>query len=162
MVKAIKKHVPQAVLSKVEKTAPPKIAFRDYIKGDEIQQKFVELIGHKAIAFLVYIADIVEADKRLMVADNDSILNAAAQSLNLDLSLDTNLGLAYITAYKDRTRGNKIMAHYMISRGIAILNFDKRGAGDSGEAPWAPSATTTTTGRDHHRAVWDTSPRPRT
>jgi len=27
--------------------------------------------------------------------------------------------------------GNKVMAHYMISRGIAILNYDKRGVGDS-------------------------------
>ena len=27
--------------------------------------------------------------------------------------------------------GNKVMAHYMISRGFAILNYDKRGVGDS-------------------------------
>jgi alpha/beta superfamily hydrolase len=27
--------------------------------------------------------------------------------------------------------GNKVMAHYMISRGFAVLNYDKRGVGDS-------------------------------
>jgi pimeloyl-ACP methyl ester carboxylesterase len=28
--------------------------------------------------------------------------------------------------------GNKVMAHYMLSRGFAILNYDKRGVGESG------------------------------
>ena len=27
--------------------------------------------------------------------------------------------------------GNKVMAHYMLSRGFAVLNYDKRGVGDS-------------------------------
>ena len=36
--------------------------------------------------------------------------------------------------------GNKVMAHYMISRGFAILNYDKRGVGDSeGTYQEAPS-----------------------
>src|SRR5215510_15600494 len=36
--------------------------------------------------------------------------------------------------YEQGTRdnfGNEVMAHYMISRGFAILNYDKRGVGDS-------------------------------
>lgn len=105
----------QAVVAQVEKTSPPpKVLFREFIKDEIIQQKFIELNGTKGPTFLLYVADIVEADKRLVVADNDSIVNAAAQSLNLGLSLDPNLGLAYITAYKDRTRGNKIMAQFSI------------------------------------------------
>jgi dipeptidyl aminopeptidase/acylaminoacyl peptidase len=38
--------------------------------------------------------------------------------------------------------GSKLIAHYMISRGFAILNYDKRGAGDSeGTYQQAPSPT---------------------
>lgn len=118
-----KKRIAKQVVAQVErKSPPPKVLFREFIKDEEVQKKFMELNGIKAHTFLLYVADIVEADKRLMVADNDSILNAAAQSLNLGLSLDTNLGLAYITAYKDRTRGNKIMAQFSIGwKGLVEL-----------------------------------------
>jgi uncharacterized protein len=37
--------------------------------------------------------------------------------------------------------GNKVMAHYMISRGFAVLNYDKRGVGDS-EGVYQEAATT--------------------
>jgi len=37
--------------------------------------------------------------------------------------------------------GNKVMAHYMISRGFAILNYDKRGVGDS-EGVYQEAAST--------------------
>jgi hypothetical protein len=38
--------------------------------------------------------------------------------------------------------GNKVMAHYMLSQGFAILNYDKRGVGDSeGVYQEAPSPT---------------------
>jgi alpha/beta superfamily hydrolase len=38
--------------------------------------------------------------------------------------------------------GNKVMAHYLLSRGFAILNYDKRGVGDSkGTYQEAPSAS---------------------
>lgn len=111
------------VVSQIEKKSPPpKVAFREFIKSDEVQKKFFELNGLKGPAFLNYIADLVESDKRLPLADNDSILMAAAQSLKLDLSLDPTLGLAYITAYKDATRGNKIMAQFSIGwKGLVEL-----------------------------------------
>jgi len=37
--------------------------------------------------------------------------------------------------------GNKVMAHFMLSRGFAILNYDKRGAGDS-DGTYQESANT--------------------
>jgi len=122
--KEVRKRVAQAVVAQtVQKhTPPPKIAFREFIKDETIQQKFIEIIGLRGPAFLNSIADLVENDKRLPLADNNSILAAAAQSLKLDLSLDPTLGLAYITAYKDATRGNKIMAQFSIGwKGLVEL-----------------------------------------
>lgn len=47
---------------------------------------------------------------------------------------------------------NKVMAHYMISRGFAILNYDKRGVGDS-EGIYQESATASNLQRHAEDAI---------
>ena len=48
--------------------------------------------------------------------------------------------------------GNKVMAHYMISNGFAILNYDKRGVGDS-EGTYQESASSSNLQRHAEDAI---------
>lgn len=69
---------------------------------DLIKEKFTEMLGRKAPAFITSVLQIAMSNKLLANADPMSVFNAAATAATLDLPINSNLGFAYIIPYKTK------------------------------------------------------------
>ncbi len=81
----------------VEKS-PVKVLFA----REDVKQKFAELLGKRASAFVTSVLQIVQSNKQLVNADPLSIYHSAAVAATLDLPLNNNLGFAYIVPYNQK------------------------------------------------------------
>jgi len=84
-------------------------------RSNGIQQKFQELLGQRATAFITSVLQIVSQSNQLVDADPMSVYNAAAMAATLDLPINSNLGFAYIIPYKTNQGGQtKIIAQFQL------------------------------------------------
>jgi recombination protein RecT len=72
---------------------------------DNVQQRFQELLGERASAFMTSVMSVVKDNDQLSQAEPSSVLNAAMTAATLDMPIDNNLGMAYIVPYKDGKSG---------------------------------------------------------
>lgn len=79
---------------------------------DDVKNKFNELLGKRAPAFITSVLQIVASNALLKDADPMSIYQSAAVAATLDLPLNNNLGFAYIVPYKDKT--GKVVAQFQL------------------------------------------------
>ncbi len=75
---------------------------KQFFAQPNVQQKFQELLGKKAPAFITSVLQIVNSNALLAKADPASIFNAAATAATLDLPINNNLGFAYIIPYNQK------------------------------------------------------------
>lgn len=71
---------------------------------DEVRNKFQELLGKRAPAFITSVLQIVASNDLLTKADPHSVYHSAAVAATLDLPLNNNLGFAYIVPYNQKQK----------------------------------------------------------
>jgi recombination protein RecT len=83
-------------------TTKPQHPMKAFFGQDLIKEKFTEMLGRKAPAFITSVLQIAMSNKLLANADPMSVFNAAATAATLDLPINSNLGFAYIIPYKTK------------------------------------------------------------
>lgn len=71
---------------------------------DEVRNKFQEMLGKRAPAFITSVLQVVASNNLLANADPYSIYHSAAVAATLDLPLNNSLGFAYIVPYNQKYR----------------------------------------------------------
>ena len=71
------------------------------IKADDVKDRFQDILGERAPAFLTSVLSAVATNDNLKDCDPGSILTAALKAAVLDLPIDQNIGFAWIIPYKD-------------------------------------------------------------
>jgi len=79
-----------------------KILYKDFIEQQEQKDKIKEILGDGGISFLNTSLQIVQRDKDLLKADNESIFNAVCAIASLGLFIEPSFGHAYIGHYKEK------------------------------------------------------------
>lgn len=78
------------------------ITTKSLFARDEVKNKFHELLGKRAPAFITSVLQIVASNNLLLKAEPNSVYHSAAVAATLDLPLNNNLGLAYIVPYNQK------------------------------------------------------------
>lgn len=92
------------------------------IRDEQVQERFAQMLGKNAPAFLMSVLNCVSNSDKLAKAEPESVLMAAAVAATLDLPIDPNLGMAYIVPYVDNSRGGITIAQFQIGyKGIIAL-----------------------------------------
>lgn len=76
-----------------------KYPVKDFFNRDGVKQKFAELLGKRSTGFMTAVLQVVAMSDKLAQAEPESVFNAAATAATLDLSVNPNLGQAYIIPY---------------------------------------------------------------
>lgn len=92
------------------------MTIKSLFNKDEVKQKFQELLGKRAPAFITSVLQITTQNDLLAKADPVSIYQCAAVAATLDLPLNPNLGFAYIIPYgqKQKDGSYKQVAQFQI------------------------------------------------
>lgn len=80
------------------------LTIRNLFGRDEVRNKFQELLGKRAPAFITSVLQSVASNALLAKADPHSVYHGAAVAATLDLPLNNNLGFAYLVPYNQRYR----------------------------------------------------------
>jgi recombination protein RecT len=83
------------------------LTVKNLFARDEVRNKFTEMMGKKAPAFITSVLQIVSSNQLLLKADPHSVYHAAAVAATLDLPLNNNLGFAYIVPYSQSYKDEK-------------------------------------------------------
>lgn len=87
---------------------------------DEVRNKFQEMLGKRAPAFITSVLQIVASNTLLSKSDPHSVYHSAAVAATLDLPLNNNLGFAYIVPYNQKFKddqgnwGSKQVAQFQL------------------------------------------------
>lgn len=81
------------------------------LSGGGVKQRFEDMLGKKAAGFISSIVNVASNNRDLMLADPQSVINAAVIAATLDLPINPNLGFAYIVGYKDG-KTNQVVAQF--------------------------------------------------
>jgi recombination protein RecT len=76
-----------------------KYPVKEFFARDEVKNKFAELLGKRSTGFMTAVLQVCALSDKLAQADPVSVFNAAATAATLDLSVNPNLGQAYIIPY---------------------------------------------------------------
>lgn len=74
----------------------------DFLKKEEVKQKFQEILGKNATTFMTTVMSLVAQNKMLQDADPQSVYMSAMTSASLGLPVNPNLWFAYILPYKNK------------------------------------------------------------
>ena len=74
----------------------------DFLKREEVKQKFQEILGKNATTFMTTVMSLVAQNKMLQDADPQSVYMSAMTSASLGLPVNPNLWFAYILPYKNK------------------------------------------------------------
>jgi len=74
----------------------------DFLKKEEVKQKFQEILGKNATTFMTTVMSLVAQNKMLQDADPQSVYMSAMTSASLWLPVNPNLWFAYILPYKNK------------------------------------------------------------
>jgi len=95
-----------------------------FFNQDTVKAKFADILGQRANGFIASVLSAVSQSEQLKTADQSSIYLAAMVAASLDLPINSNLGLAYIIAYKQKQKDGtfKDVAQFQIGyRGFKQL-----------------------------------------
>lgn len=73
-----------------------------FLNGDQIKNKFSEILGEKANGFISSLLSLANNDKALQNCDRNSIYTSALLAAALNLEINPNLGQAYIIGYNSK------------------------------------------------------------
>lgn len=91
----------QTELEQVEKPQPPKNII-EYIKLDSIQQSAEKALGSGGRQFLTSVISFANSNAAIMECEPRSVYTACLTAATLDLSVNPNLGQAYILPFKNK------------------------------------------------------------
>ena len=91
----------QTELEQVEKPQPPKNII-EYIKLDSIQQSAEKALGSGGRQFLTSVISFANSNAAIMECEPRSVYTACLTAATLDLSVNPNLGQAYIVPFKNK------------------------------------------------------------
>jgi recombination protein RecT len=86
---------------------------KDFFEQDNTRQKFTDILGTRAAAFIAAFLQVVEQRTALQIADLQSLYNAAIAAATIDLPLNAGLNYAYISSDTDERTGI-VMASYNV------------------------------------------------
>ena len=75
-----------------------------FLNQDLVKNKFAEIIGSDSSGFIASLLSVVNNNKLLANADQNSIYTAALMAASLKLPINQNLGLAYIVPYAGKAQ----------------------------------------------------------
>lgn len=78
---------------------------KSLFQQDNVQAKFKEILGTKAIGFMTSVLQCTAQNSLLAKAEPNTILQAAMVAATLDLPINNNLGFAYIIPYNEKVKG---------------------------------------------------------
>lgn len=110
-------------MSNIEKQTS-QLSTKAYFNQPAVQNKFKELLGAKAPAFVTSVLQAVASNPQLAKADPASIYNSAAVAAILDLPINQSIGQAYIVGYKTKQKDGsyKDVAQFQLGyKGIITL-----------------------------------------
>jgi len=81
-------------------------ALSTFLNSDSIKNKFTEILGQKGVGFISSVLSVVNSNKLLKDADQNSIYTSALMAASLDLPINQNLGFAYIVPYNENYQDN--------------------------------------------------------
>jgi recombination protein RecT len=89
---------------------------KQYFQQDAVKNKFNELLGQRASAFITSVLQIANSNEMLKDAEPASVYNAAAVAATLNLPLNNAIGHAYIVPFKEKQKdgGFKTKAQFML------------------------------------------------
>ena len=76
------------------------VSHKDFFNSPAVKSKLSEVVSGKSDQFIASLLSIVNNNKLLSNADNNSILTAAMKAATLNLPIEPSLGFAYIVPYK--------------------------------------------------------------
>ena len=97
---------------------------KDFFAKPAVQNKFKELLGAKAPAFVTSVLQAVSANPLLAKADPASVYNSAAVAAILDLPINQSIGHSYLVPYRTKQKDGtfKDLATFQIGyKGIIQL-----------------------------------------
>jgi recombination protein RecT len=94
----------------------PVQSLKDLLNSDYVKNRFIEVMGEKAPAFLVSVLNAVQRNPDLARCDQNSILSSAMAAAILDLPIDANLGFSAIVPYKTKMIDKKTKKEYWIDK----------------------------------------------
>jgi recombination protein RecT len=83
---------------------PTKKTLKTLLNQDVLKQRFNEVLGKKAPAFISSIIAVCNDNKLLQKAEPMSVISAAMIAATLDLPINQNLGFAYIVPYAGKAQ----------------------------------------------------------
>jgi len=88
---------------------------KDILNSDYVKNRFMEVMGERAPAFLASILNAVQKNPDLATCDQQSVLSSAMVAATLDLPIDSNLGFAAIVPYKTKMFNKVTKKEYYVT-----------------------------------------------
>jgi recombination protein RecT len=82
--------------------AKPYDRLKELIGKDEIKQRFSDVLGERANAFMVSILNTVYTNPALRECEPNSVIIESLKAAALDLPIDSNIGFAYLVPFNSR------------------------------------------------------------
>ncbi len=82
----------------------PATTTKSLFQQENVQAKFKEILGTKAIGFMTSVLQCTAQNSLLAKAEPNTILQAAMVAATLDLPINNNLGFAYIIPYNEKVK----------------------------------------------------------
>ena len=76
-----------------------------FLQSDSIKERFSQILGNRANGFLSTVLTAINQTENLKIATTESVYQCALMAAALDLSVNPNLGQAYLIAYKNNKTG---------------------------------------------------------
>jgi recombination protein RecT len=94
-------------VQKTNAAVKQQITIRDYITAPNVQKKMAAMFSEPRLldGFTQSVIALAGSDDLLAKADPRSVFNAALQAASLNLSINKNLGYAFIIGYENRRKG---------------------------------------------------------
>jgi len=115
--------IKKATTTSVAKKEDPK-SLKSLVGTDFVKNKFKEVLGKNATAFVTSMVSLVSTSDALQGVDASSIIGSAMISATLDLPINQSLGRAYIVPYnvKQKDGSYKKMAQFQLGyKGLRTL-----------------------------------------
>lgn len=88
----------------MDNTPNTQLTVKNLFAKDEVKNKFQELLGKRAPAFITSVLQIVASNDLLAKADPHSVYHSAAVAATLDLPLNNALGFSYVVPYNQKQK----------------------------------------------------------
>ena len=90
-------------------------SLKDLLNSEYVKNRFLEVMGEKAPAFLASVLNAIQKNPELAKCDQQSVLSSAMVAATLDLPVDSNLGFSAIVPYNTKIKNQKTKEEYWVT-----------------------------------------------